>query len=365
MLDVSSDYAIEGTAAHYLAETCADRGDDALDWVGRTVPVIEGEVIHKILVTLEMAQAVNRFIDYCDACPGEKHYENRLGYTNWVEDAFGTADFIAIDDGVATVVDLKFGKGIQVYAENNSQLKMYAMGVVQEFGYLYEISSFKLCIYQPRLDHIDEWIISISDLLKWAEEEVRPAGVLAMTPDAPFKSGSWCQFCLIKLQCRCRDETTFTQVVNDFEEVTEETEIMKAAYISLDELALRLPLVKAIKEFCKDLEDRAVSELGKGNTITHPEYGDYKMVAGRGGRKWKNSEEDTMKILRGKFKLRVKDITTQKLLTAPALEKVVGKTSEIMTELVEKVAGKATLARGDDKRESLQVEASEEFSSED
>lgn len=367
MDDVSSDYAIEGTAGHTVTEWCREKGHRAEHYLGVMVPVwVNATRTDMIECDQEMVDAVNVFLDYTEEFHGDIFVEEKVSYERWVPGGFGTSDDMRVTEKLCVVTDFKYGKGIQVYAEENIQLKLYALGFWHDFGWMYpDIEEFQLNICQPRLQHKDEFTVSKEDLLKWADEEVRPHGEAALTPGADFKAGGWCQFCLINETCRCRDETMFSQVVDDFEEVREDTEIMDATEVTLEELALRLPLIKAIKQFCSDLEERAVSELGKGNKVTHPTYGDYKMVAGRGGRKWKQSEEDTMHALRTQYKMRVKDITKQTLLTPPAIEKVVGKKSPIMTELVEKVAGKPTLARGDDKRESLKIDAAEEFSSED
>ena len=364
--DTSSEFAIAGTAAHTVTEWAREEGNRAETYLGRQVPVwVNEDRTDMIECDQEMVDAVNYFLDYVEQFHGDIYVEEKVSYTNWVQGGFGTSDDMRVTDEVCVVTDFKYGKGIQVYAKDNPQLKLYALGFWQEYGWLYpDLKELQLNICQPRLDHIDEYTLSLEDLLTWADEVVKPAGQLALTEGSPYHAGHWCSknFCKIKETCKTRAKSIFDIVVGDFDDLdAENVETLDANILTNEEIGLILPYLPLIKSFCTDLDAHALSELGKGNVIPHPVTGDYKLVAGRTKRVYKMNDEETIGELRGKYKLRVKDFTKSTLLTPPQLEKFVGKNSEIMTELVEKKPGKPVLAPGTDKRPSLEIKAEDEF----
>lgn len=364
--DQPSEFAIEGTAAHTVTEWAREEGHRGEHYLGRMVPVwVDEKRTDMIECDQVMVDAVNYFLDYVDQFDGEIYVEEKVSYEEWVHGGFGTCDDARISKALAVITDFKYGKGIQVYAKDNEQLMLYALGFYHDYGWLYpDMKTFQLNICQPRLDHIDQWEISLEELLEWAETVARPRGEAALTPGAEYCAGEWCKknFCLIKDDCKERARSVFEAVVGDFDDLDSITpEKADVGRLSLDEIGLMLPFLPMITGFCSDLSAHALSEIGKGNVISHPDTGDYKLVAGRGGRKWKNNVEDTVKTLRGKYKLRVRDFTQSTLMTPPQVEKVVGKKHEIMTELVEKLAGKPVLAPGTDKRPALAIDVDSEF----
>ena len=198
---------------------------------------------------------------------------------------------------------------------------------------------------------------------------MKPTAEIVMQPGGAFKAGPWCQFCRGKLMCRTRAKSVFEAAVGDFEELDEETpvETIDHNLLTLEDLGLMLPFVPTIASFCSDLESRAISEIGKGNTVPHPVLGDFKMVEGRSNRKWRNiaeegedNEEAIVKELR-KRKLKVAEIYSKKLKGPPAIEKIVGRKDPIMKDLVEKPPGKPKLVPGTDKRPALAFHGEEEF----
>ena len=365
--DKPSEFAIEGTAAHTVTEWCREKGHRAEEYLGALVPVwVTDARTDMIEVDQAMVDAVNYFLDYVEQFHGDIYVEEKVSYTNWVQGGFGTSDDMRVTENTCVVTDFKYGKGIQVYAHDNPQLKLYALGFWQEYGWLYpDLKKLQLNICQPRLDHIDEYTISLEDLLTWADEVVKPAGKLALTEGSPYVAGNWCSknFCKVKETCKTRARAIFDTVVGDFEDLSaEDVEVIDANILTPEEIGLILPYLPLIKSFCSDLDAHALSELGKGKVIPHPVTGDYKLVEGRASRKWKMNEEETIKELRGKYKLKVKDITKSSLLSPPQMEMVVGKKHEIMTELVEKLPGKPVLAPGTDKRPALAIDVEDEFS---
>lgn len=368
MPDKDSEYSTLGTAAHEVTEWARRDGKDAAEYLGRKieVPLAQGgsEIV---IVDQEMVDATNAFVEYTDALGGEMLCEERVCYDGWVPDAFGTADDIRLQDGIVPITDYKYGEGVQVWAERNTQMMCYALGVWQTYGHLYDITGFRLAIFQPRLNHVDEWEISVADLLVWANMELRTKAEVALKPGAPFKAGKWCQFCKAKSNCKTRTKY-FHEVVyaSDFDDMEDE-DPKDLRLLSNDEVALYLPRLAEMRSFANDLEKHALSLLAKGESLVHPELGAYKMVAGRSNRKYTVDGDEVVKrvlededLFVGKEEL----FGEPKLIGPAGLEKLIGKKHPLISgdeAIVKKPQGKPVLAPGTDKRKALEVNAEEEF----
>lgn len=197
-----SKYAAEGTAAHTLSEWVRVQCVPASTFRGQILKVGEFE----FKVGKAMIDGVQTFVDSCAALPGDAYYETMVHYDEWVPGGFGTADDIRLSDGLCIVTDLKFGTGVQVYAHDNTQMKLYALGAFATYGWLYEFDKIVLRVCQPRLKHFEEYETTLGKLMQWAYDEVRPAARRALQPGAPFKAGNWCKFCKIKDSCVVRSE---------------------------------------------------------------------------------------------------------------------------------------------------------------
>ena len=193
-------YAAEGTAAHELSKWVRETGKPALDWKGTTLVV--GDFSFK--VGKPMIDSVQTFVDRCEWIKGDAYFEQMVHYEQFVPGGFGTGDDFRIEDGLCTITDLKHGTGVKVFAKDNSQLKLYALGTALSMSWLYDFAHFRLSICQPRLRHFEDFEISMGHLMQWAYDEVRPAAKLAMTPGAPIVAGSWCKFCKLKNTCQVR-----------------------------------------------------------------------------------------------------------------------------------------------------------------
>lgn len=195
-----SEYAAEGTAAHELSKWVRETGKPALDWKGTTIVVGD----YQFKVGKPMIDSVQTFVDDCAKLPGDAYFEERVDYEEIVPGGFGTSDDIRITEGLCTVTDLKHGTGVKVFAKENSQLKLYALGTYWKHRWLYEFDRIVLRICQPRLRHFETDEISLGHLLQWGFDVVRPAAKIAMTPGAPIVAGPWCKFCKIKETCKVR-----------------------------------------------------------------------------------------------------------------------------------------------------------------
>lgn len=356
----------EGTAAHRLAEWCLNQKKDAKEFLGQEFQVGE----FTIVADEEMVDGVNAYLKYVKALPGKKFYEQELSYSTWVTDGFGTADLVSISDYKCHVADFKYGKGVQVFADDhNSQLKLYALGVYSKFTSLmrYKFKKFILHICQPRLEHFDSFEIDIEDLLKWAVEVVKPASKATQAKDAPFKPGFWCQnyFCKIRDTCKARAEYMLVSPIDEFDNLDaftgKEVTTVPHWILDNDQVARILTVKSLVVSWYQELEKYALRELAHGRPV-----GDWKIVEGRSNRQWKGSEED-IAITLSLEGLEEDQIYPKELITPPAAEKLLGKSKHIIgtgdspNDMVRKPPGAPTLVPGDDKRPPMTLKPELEF----
>lgn len=157
--DETSEFALEGTAAHMLAEKYLRQGAYPGTYVGSKMHL--DEVDRDWVVDEDMDRFVQQYVDYVRRLPGKALVERRVSMEHVVPGCWGTADALILHDKLLTVVDLKYGRGVRVFAKDNTQMMLYALGAVAEFGFLYEIERCRLVIVQPRLGHIDEWEVAV------------------------------------------------------------------------------------------------------------------------------------------------------------------------------------------------------------
>ena len=191
----SSIYADEGTAAHELGEICLTMGDRASEWVGKQL--IDNNAV---TVTQEMADYVQVYVDYVKSKKGMVLVEQFVDFSHVAPQGFGTCDSLVMDNDTLHVIDLKYGKGVRVDAENNTQALLYAIGAIDSHSWV-AFKTIVITIVQPRLDHISEWVIGIDELNAWAER-LKQAAERASLPDAPRTPGKkQCQWCRAKATC--------------------------------------------------------------------------------------------------------------------------------------------------------------------
>jgi hypothetical protein len=231
----------------------------------------------------------------------------------------------------------------------------YALGIFQDYGHLYDIKEFWLRVFQPRLGHIDELKISVVDLLKWANDVLKPGALLTQKPDAPLAAGTWCQFCKVKASCSTRAKWVADQTLGDFADLDAGPVLTQPELISNADLARIMLHIDQIKAWCKDIEARAMSEVQRGHPV-----GDFKLVAGRGSRSWRDEAEVAKALPRVRGLKR--SLVFKRVLISPAqAEKLIGKTHPFMLAHVVKSQGAPTLVPGSDPRPALAVDATAEF----
>lgn len=344
--DTASSFADEGSFAHHVSQLCRANDLPARCYIGLKSSCGRFEC------DKAFAEGIQFFLDYTDEFETNTHLvEQQVSYDAWVPGGFGTLDDGRLVDGICNLTDLKFGKGIKVYAKNNRQMWGYALGVFQDYGHLYDIEGFKLNICQPRLDHIDEDTVSTKEILLWARDQLEPTSKIALGNNAPFKAGKHCQFCRARDGCNHRKEWIMLQMLDDLDSL----ESMKDPdLLSNDDLAELMEVKSLALNFWNDIERRALSEVQAGRAVGNPSW---KLVAGRGSRSWRD-EEGAEQALR-KTKLKVAEILPPKLITPPQAEKLLGKKHPIMTEQVVKSQGKPVLVSPADPRSPVTADLSE------
>lgn len=336
----TSVYADEGTLAHRLCELII------LHKLGRTLE----KAFHRDLKEIEAHELyTGEMYDYCDgfavyvlelfnSIPGAIIFtEDRVDLSRWVPGGFGTVDIRIIGGRLLHIVDFKYGKGVPVFAEDNSQLKLYALGAYEEMSHLYKIDTVRMHIYQPRIDSITSHEMGAADLLQWANDVLVPGAAKANAGEGEFVPGDHCQFCRIKHKCKALASKNLELAKAAFKEPTLLTE---------EEIA---DIVKGEKKFTDWIT--SVTEYALDQAVNNGKaWPGLKLVEGRSVRKY-SDETKVANALRAQsipdaeiFNTKVKGITDiTKLLGKNDFEKIVG-------EFVIKPAGKPVLVDEADKR---------------
>lgn len=354
--DTSSEHAKEGTLAHEIAELKLRKyyiePMGTRKFNNRLKKFKENKLFQE-----EMLKHTDTYLEYVQSItnpmknPPFVTIEKRLDYSQYVPEGFGTGDCIVIGEGTLHVIDFKYGKGVPVDAEDNPQMKLYALGAYKEYGLFNPIHTVKMIVVQPRLfDTPSEATLTLEELLAWGEE-IKPIADKAFRGEGEFSPGEHCKFCRAKAQCRARaDQYT---ALSDFGQV-------KPPLINNDEVGEILEKAKGLDSWIKALKDYALKEALKGNQIKG-----WKAVNGRGGREFVDQDKAFEHLKENGVDEAL--LYNRVPLTVPQIEKVL-KTKEYKTLLeetghVKKLPGKPTLAPESDKRESVRLapDAGEDF----
>lgn len=341
-----SIFAAEGTAAHALAEYKLKK------YIGIKIKKPKSEFDEK-----ELEYYTDIYFDYaCELIAEAKArsrdpiilVEQKLDFSNYVKDAFGTGDLVIVADGILDVVDLKYGKGVEVSAINNPQMMLYAIGALNLFDSLYDIKKVRMTICQPRLDNISTFEITVDDLTKWAEDIVKPKADLAIKGEGEFCAGEHCRFCRAKFNCRARVDENMKMAQYDFR---------KGPLLTDDEITEILSSIDELQKWANDIQayvlDKAVNENKK--------WDGFKLVEGRSSRKYSDEEAVSKTLINAGYK--EDDIYSKNLLGITAMEKAMGKKKfkELLNNLVYKPHGKLTLVVESDKRPEIKSTAEVDF----
>ena len=349
--DRDTSYTLEGTLAHEVAELKLRTYFEGLNkrTVNAQMKKIKANTSYGSYYAPEMEGYTDVYLDYIKAQAlgyETKPYavvERKVDYSSIAPEGFGTCDCILVGGGLLTVVDFKYGKGVAVSAQNNTQLMLYALGAYNAYHALYPIQKVKMAIVQPRLDSITEWEISIDEILEWGES-IKPIAEQAYNGGGECASGEHCKFCKIKGSCRARAEDllALTRVA------VKEPHLLTAA-----EIGTVLGDAKLLKAWAADLEQHALMQALDGVEIPG-----WKAVAGRSNRQF-TDQDAAIKALQAAG-VEEAMLYVRKPLSLSAVEQMMGKSkfSEVAGSFIIKPAGAPTLVHSSDNRDPIQSKPS-------
>ena len=334
--DQETEAAAEGTAAHAL---CEHKLRKALKMRSKK-PVSQYDCDEMDDYTDGYVQFVLEQLAQAKlTCPDPQVLiEQRLDFSCYVPDGFGTGDCLIIASPRLHVIDFKYGLGVLVDAYQNPQMMLYALGALRIFDCLYDITEVSMSIYQPRRENVSTWTISVDELMDWAENTLRPKADLAYKGEGEYSPGSWCQFCKAAVKCRARAEAKLDLARFEFAQPP----LLSDAEI--EEILGKLDdLTKWANEIMAYAQDAAINH-GK-------EWAGYKLVESRTNRK--STDEDA--VARAAASAGYRDIYKKTLISITEMEKLMGKQTfkEILGGLIVKPIGKPTLVPASDKRPAI------------
>lgn len=345
--ETTSIYAEEGTHGHLIAEwklhkflgLKAGRKPKNTDFDS---PELEDAVDNYVIFAIEkINEAKVRSKD------ATVLIEQRVDFSKWVQEGFGTCDLLTVSDGMLEIMDLKMGRGVPVSAEHNFQLMIYALGAIELFDDLYEIETVRVNICQPRLnEELSSWVISKKELLEWAENDLRPKAEKAYKGEGEFVAGSHCRFCRAKATCRARAEANLELARFDFAD---------AELLSDEEIGEILSRAEELQNWVGDIKEHAFQNALKGY-----KYNGWKLVAGRANRKF--TDEDAVAEILIESGYTEDKIYSKTLIGITSMEKMLGKKKfiELLGNLVYKPKGSPVLVPENDKR-SIWNSAGDDF----
>ena len=357
--DEGSIYAQEGTLAHELAEnvlryiTEQDRHVSMPDYATSAEFVAKAEAMPAEMgITVEgLLEGIDPYVNYVleqletaeMAGYGKLLLEQKLDLTYFAPESFGTGDAVILSNNSIEIIDLKYGKGVRVYAKDNSQLKLYGLGAVMMLDGIAEFDTVTMTIVQPRLDNITSVTLTVQELLDWGNEFVKPRALQAFAGEGECNTGDWCKWCKVFHKCRAMQDTA--SVFSAVEPVT----------LSDAELVEMYNKRKLVASWLDSVESYLEREALQGR-----KFEGLKLVEGRSVRKWADETAVIAKLSElGKTE---QDAYNVKLKGIGDIEKLVGKKvfASDFTSLLTKPAGAPTLVPDADPRPELEINSAEQ-----
>ncbi len=339
--DTTSEYAEEGTLAHEIAALKLSK------YFAPMGPRAYTNKLNKLkkhsLYQEEMQKCTDVYLDkvkeITNALPTTPYVaiEKRVSYDAYAPGGFGTADCIIMHGDTLWIIDYKHGKGVPVDAVNNDQLTLYALGALQEYGFIYNISNIVMIIVQPRLDNISEWRASVDELIAYGNAFIHPRAELANKGEGDYKpSDKACRFCRAKAQCRARAAKNLDLLRFD---------AAKPTLLANDEIGEILRQGQDLAAWVKDVQEYALSQILAGNSIAG-----WKAVEGRSTRQFTDMQAAFDVLINNGIDQAL--LYEHKPITLSAAEKIVGKTqfNTLLSDYIQKPKGKPTLVPETDDR---------------
>lgn len=343
--DKESIYAQEGTLAHEMSELKLKHYLDPKGFGKRKLNAAIKKLKENELYQAEMESYTDTYVDFIKekalSFPSNPYIEieKRVDFSRWVDGGFGTCDCVLIHGSTLSIIDLKYGKGVPVSAEQNEQLILYALGAYDAFNLIYNLDKIELNIVQPRINNFSTWEISLTELLLWGDYfKVQAEKALGGNGEL-VPSAKACKFCKARDICTARAENNLSL----------ESEIkLKPNEIPKDKLYEYISRGEDIAKWVADLKAYALDMCLKGEDVKG-----LKAVAGRTSRSWTNQDEAINKLIEGGIDEAI--IYDKVPLTLAKLEKALGKQqfTTLVGDMVVTSEGKPTLVFENDKRPAI------------
>lgn len=356
MPDTASEYAAEGTLAHALGELKLRKKFEIMKKSAYDKAL--KEIKANPLYSPEMDGYTDDYLDYVAALMHSyktKPYiaiEKRLDYSHIAPSGFGTGDCVIMCGGELHIIDLKYGRDVPVSAEDNPQLKLYALGALREYELLYDIRNVTLHIVQPRTeDGNSSWSIARGALEAWGGS-IKPIARLAYEGKGEYACGDHCRFCKARQTCRARADFMLSEA--GFTSLPPEL-------LSDEELGRILERARLFANWLTDVENYALGAILDGRTITG-----FKAVEGVSRRRITDIDAAFAALIEGGIDEAL--LYERKPLGLTELEKLLGgkkKLAELIGGYIEKPQGKPTLVSADDKRPDYKRDLTEIFGGND
>ena len=345
-MDKASVFAMEGTSAHELCEYKlrsalgmeAENPTENLDFYNTEMEECAEGYATYILGLVEKAN---------ETCSDPVvMVEQRVDFSRYVPEGFGTADCIIIADETLNIVDYKHGKGVEVSAEDNPQMKLYALGALELFDCLYDISKVQMTIFQPRLSNISVFVMDKADLLNWANDELTTKAELAFEGKGELCCGEWCKFCKAKSNCKERARVNMEMAQYEFR---------KSSLLTDEEVVKILSRIDELTSWASDVKNFALEQAVRGK-----QWPGWKVVEGRSNIKYTDEGAVAQVVKNAGY-----NPYDEKIMGITNMTKMLGKEkfNELLGDFVERPQGKPTLVPEDDNRPRMNT-AKEDFKEE-
>ena len=345
-MDKASVFAMEGTSAHELCEYKlrsalgmeAENPTENLDFYNTEMEECAEGYATYILELVEKAK---------ETCSDPVvMVEQRVDFSRYVPEGFGTADCIIIADDILNIVDYKHGKGVEVSAEDNPQMKLYALGALELFDCLYDISKVQMTIFQPRLSNVSVFVMDKADLLYWANDELTAKAELAFEGKGELCCGEWCKFCKAKSNCKERARVNMEMAQYEFR---------KSSLLTDEEVVKILSRIDELTSWASDVKNFALEQAVRGK-----QWPGWKVVEGRSNRKYTDEGAVAQVVKNAGY-----NPYDEKIMGITNMTKMLGKEkfNELLGDFVERPQGKPTLVTEDDNRPEMNT-AKEDFKEE-
>lgn len=331
--DQQSLFASEGHDAHALAEIrlseklgfkTKEKIED-LTWYSQEMEDYISDYVSYVMETI--TEVKKKCLD------ATVLVEQKVAAARYDESLFGSTDVAIISDGMLQIIDLKYGRGVSVSAENNNQEMCYGLCAMETFGNLYDIETIKLCIFQPRLNNVSEWSLSVKELYDWADNILKPGIEKIKSGSEEFHPSQHCIFCKAKPLCKALRDQNLELAKYEF----------RPAFLMDDsEIEEVLDKSEEFVSWINSVKDYALEDAMRGKRYEH-----YKLVEGRSNRKYSSDEAVISKVQEAGY-----NPFEEKLLSVTAMQSRLGKAKfeKLLGSLIIKPKGKLTLVSRDDKR---------------